>query len=118
MDADGRQYPFKGCELRSREVIRALGQVPANWRLPTFATGYMRRAPLSCKQHAPNRRRQAAVRTAMCATCCVCGLRGVKPMQSAVDRLTLVLNMLRAVLDSTHLPSQLWCQSSRWARSP
>lgn len=42
MDAEGRQYPFKGCELRSREVIRRLGQVPANWRLPTFATGFMR----------------------------------------------------------------------------
>lgn len=43
MDAEGRKYPFKGCELRSREVIRALGQVPTNWRLPTFATGFMKR---------------------------------------------------------------------------
>lgn len=44
MDAEGRQYPFKGCELRAREVIRRLGLVPPDWRLPTFATGFMRRA--------------------------------------------------------------------------
>lgn len=44
MDAEGRKFPSKGCELRSREVIRTLGQVPADWRLGTFATGFMKRA--------------------------------------------------------------------------
>lgn len=53
-DADGRQYPFKGCELRSREVVRGLGSVPASWHLPTFATGFMKRAPLIAEGPGPS----------------------------------------------------------------
>ena len=46
LDEDGRSLPFKGCELRSKTLVRRLGQPPAGWRLPTFAVGYMKRAPL------------------------------------------------------------------------
>lgn len=44
MDDDGRKFAYQSCELRSKEVIRMLGQVPAEWRLPTFAAGFMKRA--------------------------------------------------------------------------
>lgn len=41
VDHNGRDIPYKGCELRRWDVIEALGEAPSQWKLSSFAMGYM-----------------------------------------------------------------------------